>query len=230
MLYTETNYLGTISLADSCIKYCEDLQAFIYASTSEVYGNQNKLPITEENLPRPNTPYSVSKYASELYLREYLYEAYRFPVVIARPFNTYGRAFVNQPHYIVEKIIVETLKNSDTITLGDPKIQRDFVFRDDHIKAYLSILDAVEKGKNIYGEIFNFCTENYTSIESLVNIISDMIGWNGRIIWHTHLRPNDIRILWGTNRKAREVLGWEPTYRLEEGLAKAIDEWRKVLF
>jgi nucleoside-diphosphate-sugar epimerase len=229
MLYTETNYLGTISLADSCIKYCEDLQAFIYASTSEVYGNQDNLPISENNNPRPNTPYAISKYASELYLKEYLFKAYEFPVIIARPFNTYGRALVNQPHYIVEKIIVEMLKDSKEITLGNPKIKRDFMFRDDHVNAYLSILNAVEKGKNIYGEAFNFCTGQNITIESLAIMLIDLIGWSGNIVWNTHIRPNDIDILWGDCSKAKNVLGWIANHSLKSGLVKAINEWKEVL-
>lgn len=228
-LYMEMNYFGTVNLAEACLRYCENLKLFAYASTSEVYGNQEKLPITERHEPKPNTPYSVSKYAAELYLRYYMHEAYDFPVVVVRPFNTYGRAFVNQPHFVVEKVITEMLKGAEKLYLGSPEVVRDFMFRDDHVNSYISVLNAVENGKDIYGEVFNFCTGNGVSIAKLVETARRILRWEGEVVWHTHVRPADIRKLIGDYEKAKTSLGWRPRYTLEEGLKRAADEWREAL-
>ncbi|RLE44330.1 hypothetical protein DRJ19_00590 [Candidatus Woesearchaeota archaeon] len=229
-LYMETNYGGTINLAEACRKYCEDLRLFAFASTSEVYGNQIHFPVSEYNTPKPNTPYSISKYAAELYLRNYMHEAYKFPVVVARPFNTYGRALVNQPHFVVEKIIVNMLKGVEKLSLGNPKIERDFMFREDHVNAYLSILQAIESGNfNSFGEAYNFCTGSCISIGTLVETIKSLTGWDGEVVWYTHVRPCDIACLWGDYSKAKNTFNWQPKYDLTSGLKQAIKEWKEVL-
>jgi len=227
--YMEVNYGGTINLAEACLDHAENLRAFIYASTSEVYGNQREFPIVEEVEPRPNTPYSVSKYAAELYLKVYMREAYDFPVVVARPFNTYGRANVRQRHFVVEKILTSMLEGKEVIELGNPEARRDFLFREDHVEGYIAILRAVERGERIFGEVFNFCTNSDVSIRELVQIAAEIIGWKGEVRWGMHYRPTDIKRLRGSYEKAWRRLGWKPKYNLEEGLAKAASEWQGVL-
>lgn len=227
--YMEVNYYGTVNLVEAA-RRIENLKAFIYASTSETYGQQEKFPLVESMNRQPNTPYSISKYAGELYVRVYAREAFDFPSVVAIPFNTYGRAKVGQKHFVIEKIICNMLKGVDKLYLGDPDVVRDFMFREDHVNAYLKIVEAVENGKEeIYGEAFNFATGRGVTIRELVKIISKIIGWDGEIIWYTHVRPADIRKLIGDYSKAKRILGWEPKYSLEEGLRKAIKEWSDAL-
>ncbi|MGQ9506352.1 MAG: NAD-dependent epimerase/dehydratase family protein [Candidatus Bathycorpusculaceae bacterium] len=227
-LYMETNYHGTVNLAEAC-RNVESLRAFVYASTSETYGVQTVFPISETAECKPDTPYAINKYAAELYLKNYLWQAYDFPVVIAKPFNTFGRANVNQPHFVVEKIITSILKGKQKIYLGEPKVERDFMFRFDHVNGYLHILKAVEKGKHILGEVFNFSTGKSVSIEELTEKIKSLIGWDGKIVWGWFNRPIDIPKLEGDYSKAKRVLGWAPKYDLERGLKEATREWKEKL-
>ena len=226
--YMEVNYGGTVNMAEACLSL-EDLRLFAYASTSEVYGNQDSFPLREEYTPRPNTPYAVAKRAAEAYLLHYMREAYEFPVVAARPFNTYGRAAVNQPHYVVEKIVTSMLRGDKYIQLGAPDAMRDLVFREDHVAGYLSLLDAAERGEDIYGEAYNFATGKSYTIKEVLIMIADMLGWQGSIQWGIYTRPADIARLEGDYSKARRTLGWQPKYSLEDGLEKTIQEWREVL-
>jgi len=229
--YAETNYIGTINVAEAVRRYGENTRVFIYASTSEVYGQQEKFPLKEEYEPKPNTPYAVSKYAGELYLKYYMTEAYDFPLVIIRPFNTYGRANVNQPHYVIEKIITEMLKKRDVIYLGDKDAVRDFVFRTDHVEAYIKALErGLDGDKHIFGETFNISTGEGYTIEEVAWKIRNMIGWAGEIKWGQHHRPADIKVLIGDNTKARKILKWKPEYNLDTGLDRAIEEWRRVIY
>lgn len=228
--YAETNYIGTINVAEAVRKYGENVKLFVYASTSEVYGQHDKFPLKESYEARPNTPYAVSKYAGELYLKYYMREAYDFPLLIIRPFNTYGRANVNQPHYVIEKIITTMLKGEETLTLGDKDAIRDFVFRDDHVRAYVMAIEKALNGDfDFYGETINISTGEGYTIEEMVNKIANMIGWAGEVKWGTHYRPADIKVLIGDNTKARKLLGWKPEYNIDLGLEKAIEEWRRVL-
>jgi dTDP-glucose 4,6-dehydratase len=218
----EVNALGTINLVEACLREVPTLKHFLYAGTSEEYGNQDKFPIEEDAELRPNSPYSVSKVAADKYL-QYMHAAYDFPVTILRPFNTYGRK--DNTHFVVERTITQMLEGK-MVELGDPTPTRDFLYVDDHINAYLMCMDN-PKAK---GEIFNFCTGREVSIKELVGLISKFTGFEGEIRWNTiPARPLDIKKLVGSCEKAKRVLGWRPTYTLEEGLKKTVEFWRNKL-
>jgi dTDP-glucose 4,6-dehydratase len=216
------NTLGTINLAEACLHEISDFKHFLFAGTSEEYGNQDKFPITEDAELKPNSPYSVSKVAADKYLR-YMYAAYGFPITILRPFNTYGR--VDNTHFVVERVITQMLQ-SKTVRLGDPTPTRDFLYISDHTRAYLACLDN-PKAK---GDVFNFCTGREISIRDLVELISELTGFKGEIRWNTiPARPLDIKKLVGSFEKAKRVLGWEPKISLEKGLKKTVDFWRSKI-
>ena len=218
----EVNMLGTINLSESCLRHVPNFKHFLFAGTSEEYGNQTEFPIKEDAELRPNSPYSVSKVASDKYL-QYMREAYDFPVTVLRPFNTYGRR--DNVHFVVERTITQMLQDK-TVRLGDPTPVRDMVYIDDHVDAYLTCLDN-EKAR---GDVFNFCTGYGVSIKELVELIAKLVGFDGEIIWGTiPARPLDIKKLIGSYEKAKRILGWEPKHTLEEGLKKTIDFWRRKL-
>ena len=231
--YMEVNYGGTVNLVEATRRRVENLHLFIYASTSEVYGVQYDFPIKESATPRPDSPYSISKYASENYLLNYMYRAFNFPVVVMRPFNTYGRALVGQKHFVIEKIITSMLEGRKIIEMGNPEAVRDFMFREDHVNAYMTVIEASfnrNKFEEMVGQAFNFCTGVGVSIKKVFEIVKRLIGWDGEAVWYYHVRPTDIPKLIGSFDKAYYVLGWTPRYGLEDGLRKAIDEWKEVLF
>lgn len=215
----EVNALGTINLAEVCFREVPNFKHFLYAGTSEEYGNQDKFPITEDAELRPNSPYSVSKVAADKYL-QYMYMAYDFPVTVLRPFNTYGRK--NNTHFVVERTITQMLQNK-TVRLGDPTPTRNFLYVDDHISAYLTCLS----NPKVKREAFNFCTEREVTIKELVEIISKLTEFEGEILWNTiPARPLDIKRLIGSYEKAKRVLGWQPKFSLEEGLKRTVEFWK----
>ena len=217
----ETNLMGTINLAEACRTLVPHLKQFLFASTSETYGN-GPLPKTEKTIQIPNSPYAVSKVAAERYLG-YLRDAYEFPVTILRPFNTYGRK--TNKHFVVERMIVQML-SGNRVRLGDPSAVRDFLFIDDHVEAYLA---CINKPKAI-GQTFNFCTGKRISIRELSKKLTVMTGFKGQVHWHqTPARPLDIKRLVGSYDKAREVLGWRPEVDLDSGLERTVDHWRGSL-
>ncbi len=218
----EVNALGTINLAEACLREVRNFKHFLYAGTSEEYGNQDKFPATEDAELRPNSPYSVSKVAADEYL-QYMRAAYDFPVTVLRPFNTYGRK--DNTHFVVERTITQMLQGK-TVRLGDPTPMRDFIYVDDHVDAYLTCLNN-SKAK---GEVFNFCTGRDISIKGLIELISKLTGFKGKIQWNTiPARPLDIKKLLGSYEKAKRVLGWQPKYTLEAGLKKTIEFWENKL-
>lgn len=215
----ESNLLGTVNLAEACLREVPGIKHFLFASTSETYGNGPN-PKKEEMLLNPNSPYAVSKVACEKYLM-YLYDAHQFPVTILRNFNTYGRK--RNIRFVVERAISQMIKGSE-IRLGNPDPMRDFIYVDDHAYSYLACLGRDEA----LGEIFNFCTGRGVSIKELVELISELIGFRGRILWHTiPKRPLDIQVMIGGYSKAKKKLGWVPKYTLEEGLDLTIQYFKQ---
>ncbi len=215
---TETNYLGTINLAEVCFREVSNFKQFIMSGTSEEYGmtlNTKTQRLTEDSNLHPNSPYAVSKVAADLYLR-YMHEAYGFPCTILRPFNTYGRSDNN--HFFIERTISQMLKNKE-VTLGDPNAIRDWLFIDDHVDGYIKALG----NKKAIGETIQLCTgKGYTTKET-AEIIAKLVGYMGKIRWNaTQKRPLDAKILIGDNSKAKQLMGWEPRYSLKEGLKKTI--------
>lgn len=218
----ETNFLGTVNLAESCLRQVSHFKHFLYAGTSEEYGNHENVPVKETAELRPNSPYAVSKVAADKYL-QYMRDAYDFPVTILRNFNTYGRK--DNTHFVVERTIVQMLRGK-TVRLGDPTPVRDLMYVNDNVNSYLTCLDS-EKAVD---ETFNFCTGRGVSITQLVELIKQLTGFESEIVWNTiPERPLDIAVLVGDYSKAKQILGWEPKFTLEEGLRLTIDFWRNNL-
>jgi len=217
----DTNLKGTVNLAEACLREVPHFKQFLYASTSETYGNGPDIK-TESTPQNPNSPYAVSKLATEKYLL-YLKGGHNFPVTLLRPFNTYGRK--RDYHFVVEHAIMRML-TLKTCRMGDLSPTRDFMYVDDHVSAYLTCLE----NPLAIGETFNFCTGMGVKIKGLVHLVKRLIGFEGEIEWGTKpKRPLDIDVLVGSYEKAEKVLGWRPQYTLEEGLTKTIDFWRESI-
>jgi len=218
----ETNLIGTINLAEACLRETYNFKQFLFAGTSEEYGNNGLKIQTEDNPLVPASPYAVSKVACDKYLN-YMKEAYNFPITILRPFNTYGRR--KDYHFLIERAIVQML-TSKTVHLIDPTPIRDWMYVGDHINAYLTCL---KKSKAI-GETFNFCTGKGYTVKETVEKIAELVGFKGEIRWSSaSSRPVESRVIIGSYEKAMRVLGWKPRYSLEDGLKETIEWWKQKL-
>lgn len=217
----EASLMATVNLAEACLREVPHLARFLFASTSETYGN-GPVPKTEETPQHPNSPYAVGKLAAEKYLL-YMRDAYDFPVTVLRPFNTYGRK--RDTHFVVEKVVVQML-NGGRVLLGDPEPVRDLMFVDDHVAAYLTCLH----NERAVGQVYNFCTGQGIRIADLVEKTRTVTDFQGEVVWDTiPKRPLDIDVLIGTYTKAQDQLGWKPRVSLDEGLARTVDHWRRTL-
>jgi nucleoside-diphosphate-sugar epimerase len=215
----DANLQGTIHLAEACLREVPHFRQFLFASTSETYGN-GPVPKLEDTPQCPNSPYSVSKLAAEKYVL-YMHAAYGFPATVLRPFNTYGRK--DNTHFIVERIVVQMLRGQ-SVRLGSPTPIRDLLHVDDHAGAYLACLgnpDAI-------GQVLNFATGRGISIEDLVQSLQELTGSRAEILWDTiPRRPLEIEVLVGNAAKAERVVGWRPRVTLEEGLRRTVEYWQE---
>jgi nucleoside-diphosphate-sugar epimerase len=217
----QINFEGTVNLAEANKQNNTNLERFIYAGTSEEYGNQEVLPIRESAPLHPNQPYAICKVASDYYLN-YL-KRQGFPCIVARPFNTYGRT--DNFAFLTESAIYQFL-TKDKVILGDPTPERDFLYVSDHVQAYV---DLVEKDYDIFGvDTLNFCTGVCWSIRKWVEIIKELTESKKEIVW-AGKRPTEISKLVGSNALAWKVLKWEPQVDAYSGLSMTIEAIKRKL-
>jgi UDP-glucose 4-epimerase len=232
--FSEVNYCGTVNLIEEARKI-KNLKQFVFASTMETYGEvylkdtvlnePESLKAFDETTPqKPNAPYAVAKFACEEYLR-YAGRICNFPYTIIRQTNTYGRW--DNDFFVTEQFITQMLKNEEEVNFGYAKPWRNLLFVSDLIDFYNVVL---EKSDKAVGEIFCIGPDNALSMEELANKIAEKLNWKGKINWDTKpVRVGEIYYLNSNNKKATELLGWEPKVSLDEGLDKTISIWKEKL-
>lgn len=233
--FSEINYVGTVNLIESA-RNLSNLKNFVFASTMEVYGWQ---PISdlirdgeekdievfdEETIPNPNAPYAVAKYACEKYL-EYAHRSYGFPYTIIRQTNAYGRK--DNDFFVTEQIITQMLKNPNEINLGYGTPYRNFIYIDDLLDAWETVITNPDK---CIGQLFCLGPDNAVRISDYVDMIAKKLNWTGKVNWNTKPeRPGEIYLLNSTNKKLTTATGWEPKVSLDDGLDRTIAFWRSHL-
>lgn len=193
------------------------LSKFIFVSTCLVYSEMDKTPISESHPVVPHSPYAGAKLAAEKMALSY-YHAYELPVVILRPFNTYGPYQKSSGEGGVIATFLGNQKAGKPLYIyGDGTQTRDFLYVEDCSRfIYLSAI--IEKAA---GETINAGSGRDISVRELARSIAP----SGKIEYLPHHHPRaEIKKMVCDFTKAREILGWEPAVSLEEGLAKT-REW-----
>jgi dTDP-glucose 4,6-dehydratase len=211
------NAVGTLNVLTAA-RECE-ARRVVVTSTSEVYGSALYVPIDERHPKQPQSPYSASKIAADAIALSY-HLAFALPVVVLRPFNTYGPR--QSDRAIVPTIFSQALTRKEII-LGNMSPTRDFTFVRDTAEGFLK---AAECEKAV-GEEINLGTGQEISIGELAKKIAVIIGRDITIRQaDERIRPSksEVQRLLSNNYKAKELLGWEPRTSLEEGLAQTL-EW-----
>jgi len=194
--------------------------ALIVASSDKAYGDQKKLPYTEDSPLLALHPYDASKACADILSRTYA-RTYHLPVAVTRCANIYGPGDVN-----LSRVIPDTLQSvfhdKNPVIRSDGTPLRDYVFVEDIVTAYFLLAEKIYLKKIKYGQAFNFGTGKPISV---LNLVKEIIRVSGKM----HLRPvilgksrlkGEIQKQTLFSRKAEALLGWEPEYALEEGLRK----------
>jgi len=209
----EVNAIGTLNLLELARKY--DLERFVYASSTAVYGEPRYLPVDENHIVSPLNPYGASKLAGEALVNSYR-ETYGLSTISLRYFNVYGPRMRPGPYAgVIMKFVQAALKNEPLVIFGDGTQTRDFVFVKDVARANTIALESKETG------IFNVGTGKETSINELAEIIIKLTKSKSKII-HTYPRPGDIRRSVADISKIRNKLKWTPEIDLLRGLKETI--------
>ena len=198
----------------------EGIRRVVFASSSSVYGNQPQLPLRESMAPDPISPYGVAKLAAERYCVSFSRVYHSFETVALRYFNVFGpRQDPTSQYAAVVPLFITAIAAGEPVTIFDDGAQsRDFTYVDNVVAANLLAADA----EGVSGRIFNVSA----GVPAAVNELADTIGaLLGKPVERRYLppRPGDLRDSWADVSEARDMLGFEPTVSLEDGLRRSIE-------
>jgi NAD dependent epimerase/dehydratase len=216
--YVDTNVKGTLNVLQAAREL--GVKRLIHTSTSEVYGSARFVPITEEHPLLGQSPYSATKIAADQ-LAYSFYASFGLPVLIARPFNTYGPR--QSARAVIPTIITQISNGLRQIKLGAVSPTRDFNFVQDTVAGFVAALNS-DQG---LGEVVNFGSNFEVSIGDTAQLIAEVMNAEIEIISdETRLRPenSEVERLWAENTKAKQLFGWEPCYGGREGFKRGLIE------
>jgi len=216
--YVDTNVKGTLNV----LQAARDLgvRRVIHTSTSEVYGTARFVPITEEHPLRAQSPYAATKIAADQ-LAYSFYASFGVPVVIARPFNTYGPR--QSARAVIPTIITQIANGQRRIKLGAVSPTRDFNYVRDTVAGFVAALNS-DRG---VGEVVNFGSSFEISIGDTARLIAEAMNVDIEIVRdEERMRPetSEVERLWADSAKAEQLFGWRPAYGGREGLRRGLAE------
>lgn len=216
--YVDTNVRGTLNVLQAAREL--GVRRVVQTSTSEVYGTAQFVPITEAHPLQGQSPYSATKIAADQ-LAYSFYSSFELPVVIARPFNTYGPR--QSARAVIPTIITQIACGSRRIRLGAQHPTRDFTF----VKDTVAGLIAIVKSDAGLGEVVNIGSNFEISVGDTARLIGEVMDTDIEIEEDTQrLRPenSEVERLWADNAKAKNLFGWQPAYSGREGFKRGLAE------
>jgi NAD dependent epimerase/dehydratase len=214
--YVDTNVKGTLNVMQAARSL--GVGRVVHTSTSEVYGTACFVPITEAHPLQGQSPYSATKIAADQ-LAYSFHASFGLPVIIARPFNTYGPR--QSARAVIPTIIGQIASGQRRIKLGAVTPTRDFSYVSDTVQGFIA---AATSDRGI-GEVVNFGSNFEISIGETAHLIADTMGTEIELVTdEQRLRPakSEVERLWADNTKARTLLGWTPAFGGRDGLARGV--------
>jgi len=217
VLTSRVNVLGTINIFKASVD--SKVKRVIFASSSSVYGDQKKLPLKENMVPNPISPYGLQKYVCEQFAKLFS-KLYKIPIVSLRYFNVYGPRidFDSEYSLVIGKFLKLKAQGKPLTIYGDGNQTRGFCYVDDVVEA--TIL-AMKSKKIRGGEVINIGSEKSHSINYLAKLI-------GGKVKYLSPRPGDVLHTRADISLAKKLLNWSPKVSLKEGLEKTKQWFEKV--
>lgn len=219
--YVDTNIKGALHICQAALEH--GAQRVVQISTSEVYGTARYVPIDEQHPLQAQSPYSATKIGSDAIAASF-YNAFGLPVVIARPFNTYGPR--QSARAVIPTFIAQIAAGQRVIQAGDTRPTRDFNYVTDTCRGLLLLAECDQA----VGQVVNIGSNAEISIGDLFEKIKALMGSEAVLaLDEQRLRPekSEVQRLWCDNSKIRRLTGYEPACSLDEGLRLTIDWFRQ---
>lgn len=217
--YVDTNVNGTLNICQGALD--NKCRRVIITSTSEVYGTAQYVPIDEKHPRQPQSPYSATKIGADALALSF-YNAFGLPVVLARPFNTYGPR--QSARAIIPTIISQIAAGKREIMVGDLTPTRDFNYVADTCRGFIALAEAA--ADDVVGRDFNISTGTEISMGDTFRLISKLMNADVNFVTDpARLRPANSEVfrLCGDNTLITTATPWRPQVTLEQGLKQVID-------
>jgi dTDP-glucose 4,6-dehydratase len=211
----QTNILGSLYILQASLEF--GVERLVQTSTSEVYGTAQYVPMDEKHPLHPQSPYAATKVGSDK-LAESFYRTYGLPVVILRPFNTYGPR--QSPRAVIPTIILQALQ-SRVVHLGSVHTKRDLTFVKDTAKGFV----AASTAPKVEGATIQLGSQQEYAISELVDGIGRILGRKLKVISDSGRRrpgASEVERLFASNHSAKERLNWQPEVSLMDGLDRTV--------
>ena len=220
ILYTETNIIGTQNLLELAKQH--GVGQFVFGSSSSVYGINAKVPFAEDDrIHQPISPYASTKAAGELLCHTYSH-LYGMRIVCLRFFTVYGAR--QRPDLAIHKFSKLIADEKPIQMFGDGTARRDYTYIDDIIQG---VRAAIDYNRTQY-EIFNLGESQTIELRELISLLERSLDMHA-IIDHQPMQPGDVPITFADISKSRELLGYNPTTKIADGIPKFIEWFRTTI-
>lgn len=200
------------------------VSTFVYAASSSTYGDHPALPKVEENIGKPLSPYAVTKYVNELYA-DVFNKTYGLNTTGLRYFNVFGKRQDPDGAYaaVIPKWTAAMIENQDLFINGDGETSRDFCFVENAVQANILAATANEEGKN---QVYNVALGDRTTLNELFSSLvtalkSNEVNYAKQAIYQ-EFRTGDVRHSQADISKAKNLIGYQPEFRIQQGINKAM--------
>ncbi len=221
--FVAANVIGGINMLEACRR--EEVERLVQISSSEVYGTAQTAPIDESHPLQAQSPYAATKIGADQLALSY-WRSYGLPVVVARPFNTFGPR--QSARAVIPTIITQALTR-DVIELGSTAPTRDFLFVRDTARGIMACAAAPA---SVEGEVINLGTGVEVTVGEVVERVLRIVGRDLPVVTtDERVRPgrSEVERLLADASKARRLLGWASEVAFDDGLARTIQWMRDAL-
>ena len=201
------------------------IKRFVYAASSSTYGDSENLPKVEDVIGKPLSPYAITKYVNELYA-DIFNKSYGLDTIGLRYFNVFGRRQDPNGAYaaVIPKFVMQLMKKESPVINGDGTYSRDFTYIDNVVQ--MNLLCLVTENENALNEVYNTAVGDRTNLKELTQLLKQNLAeYDSDIaeveIAHGPNRPGDIPHSLASVEKAKKLLNYNPTHRIEDGLREA---------
>jgi UDP-N-acetylglucosamine/UDP-N-acetylgalactosamine 4-epimerase len=207
------------------------VKRFVYAASSSTYGDHPDLPKEEDKIGNPLSPYAVTKVVNELYAGVFA-KTYGFKVIGLRYFNIFGKRQDPEGAYaaVIPKWVASIMKSEEVFINGDGETSRDFCYIDNTVQ--MNLLAAMADNDEAADQVYNVALNDRTSLNQLYQMIEDRLiqrveGLTKKEPVYKDFRAGDVRHSLADISKAQQLLGYQPSHKIDKGLDEAMDWYVK---
>lgn len=218
-LYYDVNITGTVNLLERCRE--NNIKQFVFASSSSVYGNNEKIPFSEsDRVDNPISPYAATKKSGELLCHTY-HHLFDMNIACLRFFTVYGPR--QRPDLAINKFTTLIMEDKEIPFYGDGTTSRDYTYVEDIVSGIVSSINYVNKEEKVF-EIFNIGGDKTVSLNEMVETIEEVLGKKAKLN-RLPMQPGDVNRTCADISYSKKMIGYNPQTSFKEGIRKFI-QWK----